>query len=94
VITRSKVRFLNRPTQEDIQAAIEADAMIVVRVPVPERWRAGRPVAEAHRRVLERCNAILRELDLTGGHPRVMLLADTCDSVPQFREKVWETFGA
>ncbi len=93
VIVRSKLRFIPRPTKEDIQEAVEEGAVIVVRVPVPERWREKLSVLDIHNRLIGRCNAVLETLDLAGGHPRVMLLADTCDSKAQFTKKVYERFG-
>lgn len=93
VIVRSKLRFIARPTQADIQEAVQDDAVIIVRVPVPERWRKKLDIPEIHRRITIRCNAVLQELDLIGGHPRVVLLADTCDSKSEFTEKVYERFG-
>ena len=94
VIVRSKLRFISRPTQEDIQSAVQDDALIVVRIPVPERWRKKLPPGETFSRIIGRCNATLHELDLVGGHPRVVLLADTCDSRAEFTEKVYGRFGA
>lgn len=94
VIVQSKLRFIPRPTPEDILSAVQNDAIIIVRVPVPERWRAKLSVPDIHHRLIGRCNAVLEEIDLIGGHPRVMLLADTCDSKAQFTKKVYERFGA
>lgn len=93
MIVRSKLRFIPRPTKEDIQEAVEDGAVIVVRVPVPERWREQLSVPDIHNRLIGRCNAVLEQIDLAGGHPRVMVLADTCDSKAQFTEKVYERFG-
>jgi hypothetical protein len=93
MIVRSKVWFIPRPTKEDIQEAVQDDAVIVVRVPVPERWREKMGVPETHHRLIGRCNAVLEQIDLIGGHPRVMLLSDTCDSKAEFIEKVYERFG-
>jgi hypothetical protein len=93
-VVRALLRFIARPTADDIMDAIKYSFFIVVRVHIPERWLNEFTSAEGCVKTMRRCQAILAELGIEGGHARVFLVIDNCGNEAQFQREVYGRFGA
>jgi hypothetical protein len=89
-----RVHFIDRPTKQDIERATTDDTFIVVRIRIPSHWRKELTPEEGMLRVFKLCRAMLQELDIVGGNPRVFLMADSCTAADEFKEKVRAGFCA